>query len=48
MTYAEVRSRVAAGTLGVDGWLYDMATGDLLAYDPQTGTWPCLIDKASG
>jgi len=47
MTYPEVATRVSAGTLGVHGWLYDMMTGDLLTYDPATGTWPRLIDKTS-
>lgn len=47
MTYPDVSSRVAAGTLGVHGWLYDMTTGDLLTYDPATGTWPRLIDKTA-
>ena len=47
LTYPEVRTRVAAGTLGVHGWLYDMSTGELLAYDPETGTWPRLIDKTA-
>jgi carbonic anhydrase len=45
MSYAVVRDQVAAGTLGVHGWLYDMATGELLAYDPETGDWPRLVDK---
>ncbi|MEQ1694633.1 MAG: carbonic anhydrase [Hyphomicrobiaceae bacterium] len=47
LTYPEVSARVAAGTLGVHGWLYDMATGDLLTYDPATGTWPRLVDKTA-
>ena len=47
MTYPDVARRVSAGTLGVHGWLYDMMTGDLLTYDPATGTWPRLIDKTS-
>lgn len=46
LTYSEVRDRVEAGTLGIHGWLYDMETGDLLTYDPATGTWPRLIEKA--
>lgn len=45
MTYPAVRLGVTAGTLGVHGWIYDMATGDLLAYDPVTGTWPRLVDR---
>lgn len=41
-TYRTVRERLAAGTLGVHAWLYDMAHGSLLAYDQETGLWQPL------
>lgn len=47
MTYPTVSEGVLAGTLAIHGWMYDLATGDLLAYDPDTGTWPRLVDKGA-
>ncbi len=47
MTYAIVRDGVAAGKLAIHGWMFDLAHGDLLAYDPETGTWPRLVDKGA-
>lgn len=44
MTYSVVREAVAAGTLNVHGWLYDMQDGVLSAYDPQAGGWRGLLD----
>jgi len=45
MTYTIVREGVAAGRLNVHGWLYDMHTGELTAYDPHSGGWRGLLDQ---
>lgn len=47
MTYRAVAGRVADGSVSVHGWLYDMAEGRLLAYDPQTGQWRDLLAAAA-
>lgn len=44
MTYPIVRDGIAAGRLNIHGWLYDMFTGELTTYDPQTGGWRGLLD----
>ena len=41
-TYRCVREVVMAGDLTTHGWLYDLHTGDLLAYDDQTKQWNVL------
>jgi len=45
MTYDLVREGVAAGRLNIHGWLYDMETGHLTAYDPSDGAWRGLLEK---
>jgi carbonic anhydrase len=40
------RAGVAAGLLAIHGWIYDMETGELSAYDPHTGDWRGLLDLA--
>jgi carbonic anhydrase len=47
MTYAIVREGVAAGRLNIHGWLYDMETGELTAYDPVGGEWRGLLEMAA-
>lgn len=47
LTYAIVREGVAAGTLAVHGWLYDMTEGKLLAYDPDDGQWRDLLGSGA-
>ena len=47
-TYTLVREGVAAGTLNIHGWLYDMETGELSAYDPVSGEWRGLLEMARG
>ena len=37
MTYPIVRDGVAAGTISVHGWIYDMEQGALSAYDSAVG-----------
>lgn len=48
MTYASVAQGVAEGRLGIHGWLYDMEKGEILAYDPKSGTWRGLLELATG
>lgn len=48
MTYPVIAEGVAAGRLAVHGWLYDMAEGSLLAYDPRQGAWRDLLTDAAG
>ncbi len=46
MTYAVIREGVAAGRIKVHGWIYDMHTGELSAYDPHAGGWRGLLEGA--
>ena len=46
LTYDRVRQGVEAGKIGVHGWLYVMETGDLLAYDSESGEWQPLHRSA--
>jgi carbonic anhydrase len=41
-TYDCVREATGAGHLTLHGWLYDLHSGDLLAYDPESGQWGTL------
>lgn len=47
MTYRTVRDGVAAGRVGIHGWIYDLASGQLLAYDPGSGSWRDLLAAAT-
>lgn len=42
MTYPIVAEGVAAGRVGVHGWLYHMETGAISAYDRREGGWRML------
>lgn len=44
MTYPIVRKQVAAGTLHLSGWWFDIATGDMYAYERATRSF-ALIDR---
>jgi carbonic anhydrase len=44
MTYRIVRERAAAGTLGLTGWWFDIATGNVCAYDPEARKFR-LLDR---
>jgi carbonic anhydrase len=46
MTYDIVRAGVAVGRLKIHGWLYDMETGSLIAYDPSDSSWRGLLEMA--
>ena len=41
-TYDCVREAIRADQLTLHGWLYDLHTGDLLAYDDESGQWCAL------
>jgi len=41
-TYDCVREAIGAGHLTLHGWLYDLHSGDLLAYDDESGQWGTL------
>jgi carbonic anhydrase len=40
MTHPAVRKSVAAGTLELHGWVYDIDDGAIFAHDPATGEFP--------
>jgi carbonic anhydrase len=44
MTYPDVRAAVARGALQLSGWWFDIATGDMYAYRPETRTF-AVIDR---
>ncbi|WP_334151382.1 carbonic anhydrase [Hyphomicrobium sp.] len=46
MTYESVARGVADGRIGIHGWLYDMEAGEIQAYDPKSGAWQGLLDRA--
>jgi len=46
LTYGLVRDGVAAGRVGLHGWIYDMDKGLLSAYDPTSGEWRGLVEPA--
>jgi carbonic anhydrase len=41
-TYDCVREAIGAGHLTLHGWLYDLHSGDLLAYDDESAQWGTL------
>jgi carbonic anhydrase len=45
MTYPMVRQQVTAGTLVLSGWWFDIATGDMYAYEPASRSFE-VIDRA--
>jgi carbonic anhydrase len=44
MTYPDVRAAVARGTLRLSGWWFDIASGDMYAYRPESHTF-AVIDR---
>lgn len=48
MTYPWIAERVAAGTMHLHGWYFDIAQGDLLSYHPaRNGFAPIGVDAAT-
>ena len=45
-TYRCVREALSTGDLTTHGWLYDLYTGDLLAYDDETKEWNVLLGQS--
>lgn len=45
-TYDPVREGERSGSLAVGGWVYHLETGDIEAYDEETGTWEPLEPDA--
>ena len=43
-----IKERVAAGTLTLDGWYFDMDAGELLGYSAETGRFAALVARAGG
>lgn len=48
LTYPAVAAGVAEGRVGVHGWIYDMETGRLFAYDSASGEWRDLVAQHGG
>lgn len=47
MTYPWIRQRVESGKLALHGWYFDMLRGEMLAYQPETGTFEVLVANAA-
>lgn len=47
LTYPAVRERVVAGSLFICGWWFDIAKGEMLAYERESGSFE-LIDRYMG
>jgi carbonic anhydrase len=47
-THPAVESRLAAGKLEVQGWIYDIANGTVFAADPQSGLFKPLAGTSAG
>ena len=43
LTFPWIKARVDAGTLHIHGWYFDMETGELEAYMPETGEFETLV-----
>lgn len=48
LTYPDVRAGIADGRVGVHGWIYEMETGRLVAYDRDQGEWRDLLEATAG
>jgi carbonic anhydrase len=42
MSYPVVRDRVAGGTLRLSGWWFNIATGDMFAYQRETRAFTAI------
>ena len=45
MSFPWIRERVVAGTLTLHGWYFDIDTGDLLGYSPETLSFVPLVPR---
>jgi carbonic anhydrase len=43
-----VRERVSTGEINLHEWLYEMETGEILAYDGASESWRSLSDATAG
>jgi carbonic anhydrase len=46
LSYPTVRDRMASATLNVHEWLYDMESGEILAYDGESQHWRSLAESS--
>lgn len=47
-THPSVRGAMARGELTISGWIYDIATGDVLIYDPETKKFASTLQAKQG
>ena len=45
LSFPWIQERVDAGTLTLHGWYFDIDTGELLAYSPETGSYAPLVPR---
>ena len=45
MSYPWISSRVDQGKLALHGWYFDMQSGELYEYQPESGVFEVLVDK---
>ena len=48
MTFPFVQDAVAAGRLQLHGWYFDLDGGELLGYDPATGSFELFVKGVAG
>lgn len=48
MSFPWIRERVEAGSLALHGWYFDMASGQLMAYSPESSTFLPLLSNTAG
>jgi carbonic anhydrase len=48
LTYALIREHVSAGEINLHEWLYEMETGEILAYDGASESWRSLSEATAG
>jgi carbonic anhydrase len=46
-SHPSVRTRLAAGNLGLHGWVYDIGSGHVRAFDSERGAFVSLIDSVA-
>lgn len=45
LTFPWVAQRVDEGSLAIHGWYFDLEAGEMLSYNPESGTFERLIEK---